>query len=633
VATAANQALDTAVSHLGAGRLQPAEVLCRQILAQNPRHAAALNLLGVIMQQGGDTATAIGFFEQAIAAMPDYADAHFNLANACMTQGSVEAGEAAYRACIALQPDDAVAHAGLGNALMAQDNWPGAAQAFQAALARAPDHLEALNKLGYVLKQQGQLDAAAEVLARALRLQPQSAEAHNNLGTVLRAMRKFEAAQRAFLAAIALRSAFIEAHNNLGHTLFDLGDVDGALSAFNYALQLAPGDLDTLINMAGVGERANRLDVARAACERGLHIDPTNATLHLIAAQCERRAGEIDAAIERLAPLDLTTVSARLAIDIGFELGRLYDRHGDARQAYRCFEAANRASAAYPLHHAVNGQSFVALIDVMAATLTPAWLESWTATPPLSEQETPTFLVGFPRSGTTLTEQILASHPALATLDETPTVDAMAAQVPNYPAGLATLTPAQIESLRQTYFDVAAKHSAGGGHLIDKMPLNIAHIALIRRVFPAARFVFVLRHPADAVLSCFMQNFVINAPMANFFTLASGATFYAKTMTLWQQSVRLFALHHHVVRYENLVGDFEDEVRGLLDFLGQPWDEAVSDFAENAKARGKILTPSYHQVTEPLYARAIGRWKRYEGEFAGVADKLKPFADEFGYAW
>ena len=635
MAEALNQVLDAAVSHLGAGQAQPAELLCRQILARNPRHAAALNMLGIIAQQGGDGAAAIDYLEQAVAAKPNYGDAYFNLANARMARGLFVEAAAAYRECLELQPKDAVAHAGLGNALLSQGDWPNAAVAFRAALLLAPDHTEALNKLGYVLKQQGEYDEAAALLARALKIQPQSAEAENNLGTVLRAQRKFGAAQRAFRNAIALRADFVEAHNNLGHTLFDLGDVEGALAVFKRALDIRPGDLDTLINLAGIGERANRLSVARDACEQGLALDPANPTLHLIAAQCERRAGEIENAIQRLAPIDLGQVPPRLAIDIGFELGRLYDRAGNTKQAFGRFEAANRASADFPPHRAVDGKGFLALTDAMEKLITPAWRDSWSEAPAMEAYETPTFLVGFPRSGTTLTEQILASHPALATLDETPTVDAMMAHVPGYPAGIAALTPAQITSLRQLYFEAAAKHAdvAGGRRLIDKMPLNIVHAALVLRVFPEARFVLVLRHPCDAVLSCFMQNFVINASMANFFTLAESAAFYAKTMALWRHTARVFAVPHHVVRYENLVGDFENEVRGLLEFVGVPWDAAVADFAENAKARGKILTPSYHQVTEPLYTRALGRWKSYETELAGVAEKLKPFVTEFGYTW
>jgi tetratricopeptide (TPR) repeat protein len=643
--------------------------MCRQILEADPEHGAALNLLGVIALQAGKVDSAIDLLECAVRAAPDFSDACLNLGHAYKHRGALERSEAAYRAAVSLRPDDALLHGclavvlqdqgrldeavaafrqavslapgdaeaqvNLGNALLSHGRWEEASASFKAAFALRPKDPRTLTGFGYALKELGHYDEARRLLDAVVILDPESAEAHNNLGTVLRAVWELDAAHAAFREALRLRPDFVEAHNNLGHTLFDMGDLDGALAAFDQALQIKPEDLDTLINLAGLGERANRLDIAEAAIGRGLRIAPDEPSLQLLAAQCERREGKAEEAIGRLEGVDRTQARPRIAMDIGYELGRLHDRAGDHARAFSCFVEANALSERLPPHRVVNRKQFVGLIDAVTAQLTPEWFASWSASPPMPEDETPVFMVGFPRSGTTLTEQILASHPQLATLDERPTIDAMLAQISSYPASLASLTPAQIEKLRQAYFDEAAKSvdRGTGQRLIDKMPLNIVHVPLIWRVFPGARFICVLRHPCDACLSGFMQNFVINSAMANFFTLADAATLYAKTMLLWQKATQVLPFTHHVVRYENIVGDFDTEIGALLEFLGVDWDDAVRDYAERAKAQGKIFTPSYHQVTEPIYQRARGRWQHYAEEFAPLESALRPFVESFGYEW
>ena len=142
-----------------------------------------------------------------------------------------------------------------------------------------------------------------------------------------------------------------------------------------------------------------------------------------------------------------------------------------------------------------------------------------------------------------------------------------------------------------------------------------------------------MRNPCDSCLSCFMQNFTVNSSMANFFTLEDTARLYAKVMSLWGKCADFLKLDFHVIRYEDLVGDFESETRKMLNFLGVEWHEAVREFAAHARARGKILTPSYHQVTQEIYQHATYRWQRYRDEFEGFRELLEPFVTDFGYRW
>ena len=618
-----------------AGRLDEATSKCQEILRQDSSHFAAWNLLGFLNHQSGDNDSAINAFQSAISAKPDFADAYFNLGNIYRLGGRLGEAVNAYRGNLALNPEDAAVHMSLGIVLQELGEYADAAQSFRAVLQQQPNNPDALTNLGYGLKMLGRFEEAAENLRTALNLDSQSAESHNNYGTVLRDLRKFEEAAAAFRQALKLKPDFIEAQNNLGHALFDMGDLEAAITAFCHALEIRPDDLNSYINLAGLGERANRLDIAKSAVEGGLKISPEDPSLHLIAAKCERRDGQTESAIARLQRIDLATTRDVIAIDIAFELGQLFDKSDDAGQAFTYFTTGNQLSQQFPAHRGIDKTEFLELTDAVNAHLTADWLASWNELSPPSETPAPAFIVGFPRSGTTLTEQILAAHPKLRTLDEKPTLDRMLAQLPSYPSSLAHLSDAQAAELRAIYFAAVGEFIdiEGDARIIDKMPLNIIHAVSMQRFFPAAKLILVVRHPCDSCLSCFMQNFVVNSSMANFFSLEDTAALYTKVMRLWQKSTRLLPLDYHIVRYEDLIADFESETRKMLNFLGLDWDPAVADYAAHARQRGKIDTPSYHQVTQDIYQSAKFRWKRYRDQFDSVKPALEPFVEDFGYSW
>ena len=252
-------------------------------------------------------------------------------------------------------------------------------------------------------------------------------------------------------------------------------------------------------------------------------------------------------------------------------------------------------------------------------------------------EESPVFFIGFPRSGTTLLEQVLSSHPRVQTLEEKRTVSELvnliAAWAGGYPSALATLSAADIAQLRAAYFQVVdqALRRQPGRILIDKLPLNILKIPVIQRVFPHAKFIVSVRHPCDVCLSCFMQSFELNSAMANFLTLEDTTAFYVKVMALWQKCLRVLPLDYHLVRYEDLVERFEHETRRVLEFIGVGWDDAVLGYAEHARRRETIATPSYHEVTEPIFQRAKYRWHHYAKELEPYMRRLAPYIEYFGY--
>ena len=269
----------------------------------------------------------------------------------------------------------------------------------------------------------------------------------------------------------------------------------------------------------------------------------------------------------------------------------------------------------------------------------PAWVARFrrgVASAPACEH-TPVFQVGFPRSGTTLLDQILDSHPAIQTLEERPAVWALFSRLNELPGGfpdaLPELTAGDLDELRALYFKTrnTYQQTRPDALFIDKYPLNLIQVPLIQRVFPDARFLLCLRHPYDVCLSCFTNSFELNPGTVNFLSLEQTAHYYSQVMGLWLETRDQLVPDHHVVHYEQLVADLRGEVGGVLDYLGVDWDEAVTRFDAHARQRAGIATPSYSQVVRPIYSSSVGRWRRYARHLEPVSEILQPFLEAFGY--
>ncbi len=255
-----------------------------------------------------------------------------------------------------------------------------------------------------------------------------------------------------------------------------------------------------------------------------------------------------------------------------------------------------------------------------------------------SAGESPIFIVGFPRSGTTLLELVLDAHPQLKSIDEQPflqnALDDILAEKVSYPDQLATLTQAQLERIRRGYWAKTARRVelAPGQRLIDKNPLNVFRLPVIKRLFPNAKVIFAIRHPCDVILSCFMQHF--RAP--DFALLCQDiptlAAAYRKTFDFWYSQQQLLQADVLELHYELFVSDFEPHARRVFDFLELPWDPVVLSPAQRAREKRFISTPSYSQVIQPVYAKAVGRWRNYYEHFTASLPVLAPYLERWGYS-
>ena len=256
----------------------------------------------------------------------------------------------------------------------------------------------------------------------------------------------------------------------------------------------------------------------------------------------------------------------------------------------------------------------------------------WTAARPSAGRPAPAFVFGFPRSGTTLLDTVLMGHPGVRVIEEQPILHRVWREMGSIER-LAGLDRTGIDALRDLYFAEAdaIAPDAGDRLIVDKQPLGAINAALVHRIFPDARIVFVERHPCDVVLSCFMTRFAARG-MGNFLDLGDAARFYDLVLGYWRQCRTVFPLAVHTLRYERMIEDAEGELRPLADFLGLEWDARLLDHVGTARARSYIATPSYAQVAEPLHTRARGRWERYRAHMEPVLPILAPLAERMGYA-
>lgn len=503
--------------------------------------------------------------------------------------------------------------------LRMQGRFAEAAARYERLVASVPDDWESWNHLGNARRAAGDREGAVEALRQAAALNGAEAGIHFNLAVALAEAGRPEAADAAFAEAARVTPDQPEALLALGRALSVQGRYDEAETAF----RRAPGTAAAWLECGQMLERGNRLDRLGALIADAERAGFRLAYLDALAHEREGRLAEALAAANAMPAADDPVRRALL-------IGRLADRLGDAPQAFAAYAAMNRIVAS--AHPGIEGAAaeYRRHVSALIAMLTPAYAAG--LAPPLAgERPAPVFLVGFPRSGTTLLDTLLMGHPDVHVLEEVPLLQNAAAALGDF-AHLPALDAAGVARLRGLYFEALdARDPPPGKTIVDKLPLNLLGAPLIHRLFPDAKFIFAARHPCDVVLSCFMQNFDLNPAMANFLDLETAARLYDLVLSFWTRARETLPLDVHDLRYEDLVADTEARMRALVAFLGLAWDPALLDHQGTAAMRGRIATPSYAQVSQPIYTRASGRWERYREQIVPVLPILAPWAQRMGY--
>ncbi len=584
-----------------------------------PAAEAPLLWLGIARQNTGRYAQAALAFRQLTQMRPDISAYWNNLALASRQCSDLATAEQAFTTALSLAPDDAEVHYNLGLLRLQQRRWVLARQSLMEAVRLAPQFIEARLQAAHACHVCGDNDGQQAMLAGAASWPAQAAE------------------QALMLAAM----------------LSAQGDPDGALQALDRA-QLPAGSAAVAMRLriatqrVALHERSNQMERAREELQRvplalleQLPVDADEAraeawSVHAAIAMRDADHATAAALYRRALALDLDDQHRAAA---AFGLAAVSDRlgrHDETMQALQAAHAAQLAIARDVVPELMRPSSRP--LAMTAQRVDRAAFEAWKPLPASSDTREPVFVVGFPRSGTTLLEQMLDAHPDFRSMDERAFIhdltERMEGAGQRYPDDLADLTAEEAGQLRAIYFGRVAQvvPDLGSHQLVDKNPLNMLCLPMIMRLFPRARIILCLRHPCDVLLSCYMQPFRSPAFMVLCSSLQRLANGYVQAFEQWQQHVEVFAPRVLEWRYEAVVSRFDASVAELGKFLGIEDASPMARFSEHARAKRFISTPSYAQVIQGISNKAVNRWHGYRELFEPVLPTLLPVMHRLGYA-
>jgi Flp pilus assembly protein TadD len=488
----------------------------------------------------------------------------------------------------------------------------------------------------------GAFAQALPLLERSRELAPKDASTLLALGICYGKLNRMPSAIETLQAAVLAAPDNAQAHASLAENLAAASDLKPALAHFRCAAALSPNHVDAQAGLAAVLATVGENEEARVQAYRALALAPENPVARFALARADLARRDFAAAEPALRSLTgATGLDPYLSASARAALGEVLHAQGRWDEAFEAFEATNRART--ELHGPAlkaDLARFRSMMALLGDRFVEGWPEFWEHAPEDTGEDRPeiaghVFLMGFPRSGTTLLEQVLAAHPGIVALDEAPTLRSAGDRFLRDGGTLGEL--ARLDAPTACQFRVAywrevaaAGVDPTGKVFVDKLPLATISLPVIAKLFPRAKIVFALRDPRDVVLSCFRQDFVVNASMYEFLTLKGSARFYDAVMRLADGYRDGLKLPLHELYYERLVEDFEGEVSSLLAFLGLGWRDAIRDFADLA-ARRAIATPSAPQVRRGLYRGGAGQWRAYRAQMEGVLPMLAPWVERYGY--
>ena len=636
------------------GSLDRARSLAEGLVAAEPGNAAAQHLLGLIQCRSGTAGDGIEHLRRASDIEP--ANVPFRV---MLVRALVDDGRGAEAFALAPRPEGkepatSALWQARGEAADAAGDYHAAAEAWLETARRQPQDWRAWSNAGTALAELGQWREVADALDRAAQINPAELPIRRNLACALAMSKQLIEARREVELLLANDPGDSASRMLLAKTLSELGQHQQSLEQYDEAVRQAlarPGgergqylielarrplrsgsanatdsfDLEMLKSLAALLERTNRLDELKAFLAAARAAGHDEGEFTNLAAAMALRNGDPARAKQLLDAKKSTG-------DPGYFYrlkAKVEEALGNSAAAFSAAEAMNRSVADYQGWR----RKAADFRQRLRASLREAEAKAGTITPlPPGPRRRPAFLVGFPRSGTTLLDTFLMGHPDTAVMEEVHMLGAAESSLGNA-ARLDQRSPAELERARAAYFAELDRHVDPDftGLVVDKLPLNMLGLPFIYALFPDARMIFAQRHPADCVLSCFMQNFVLNDAMASFLDIADSADLYDAVLAQFSFSRARLPLAVHTLVYEQLVADSESAMRPLIGFLGLDWRDELLDHRSTAAARGAIITPSYDQVVKPLSSAPSGRWRRYEAQLAPVLPTLLGWAQKLGY--
>jgi len=590
-----------------AGRLSDAEKLYRQILLADPDNPDVLYSLGMLVHQAGKHDIAVELINRALQTRPDYLEALINLGNILGEQGRLDKAVACFRRALNLKPNFPMVLNNLGNALRAQGKLHEAVLSYHQALEVVPDYAMAHYNLGNVLLDQGKLDEAADSFRRTLNLKPDYAEAHNNLGNIFSDQGKVKDAIASFRQAIKLKPDFAEAHNNLGNLLSEQGLLNEAFVNFRQALLLKPDFAEAHYNLGFIYRQLDMREDAISCYRRAISLKPYYAKAYKGLSAIVKYT-EVTEEVNTMEDLHKEDIPDAERMDLGFALGKVFEDLKNYDRAFSYILEANRLKRR-SIEYSI--QEDADLFARLKRTFTPDFWASHDDSG--MEDNTPIFILGMPRSGTTLVEQILASHPQVFGAGELALLQDLVRNIcpgdgaAQYPECMLDLDNETLRRMGSEYIKGIRGYAEDATHITDKMPHNFLHIGLIRTILPNARVIHCTRNPMDTCLSIFKNDFQGTHNYAyDMVELGRYYTLYQDLMSYWEETLPGFM---YSLSYEDMIADQRKQTEDLLDFCGLSWDDACLAFY---RTKRRVTTASLAQVRQPIYKDSVELWKRYE---------------------
>ncbi|HUW24901.1 MAG TPA: tetratricopeptide repeat protein [Gallionella sp.] len=655
------------------GRLSQAEAVYRQILQAAPDHPDALYLCGLAVHESGRSEAAVELISRAIrinpagpfhytlgnvlrklgrldeAAMhfraalklaPSMVEAHLNLGNTLKAQNQLDEAIECFRNALKLKHGLIEAHLNLGNVFRAQGKLDEAAECFHNTIRFKPDYAEAYNNLGGVLREQGDLDGAISQFHRALELKPDMAGIHNNLGCALQAQGKLDEAIDSFEKALILKPDYAEAgsnlgnvfkeqnkldaaitcyrqvlkfkpdtarvHSDLGIVLLEQNDLNAAKESFHQALELEPKCIDALTGLSGVCQSTGQFAIAKTYLDRALALEPDHPITWAVLPSLRKMTPDDLPWAEKAQRLLGADLKPQEELKLCYALGKYNDDIRQHEAAFGYYDRANRLKRQTAA--SFDRDDFQRRVDMIIFNHAPEILRQQVVA---STSCRPLFIVGMPRSGTSLTEQILASHPDIFGAGELLFWGQQAsANLPTMPSWHRDLP--LLQNLASQYEAELQRHSTSALRVVDKMPGNFLHLGLMHAAFPQARILHTQRNPIDTCLSIYFQAFNNQHTYAtDLDDLAFYYREYHRLMAHWRAVLPPEVFLD--VPYEAMVEDQEGWSRRIIEFTGLEWDERCLNFHETERTVG---TASNWQVRQKIYKTSKERWRNYE-KFVG----------------
>jgi len=643
---AKRQRLDELVTLLNAGRYVELEQAAHQALATDSSSGVVWQLLAAAETRRGKDS--VESSRKAAELLPGDAVAQVNLGNALGRRGLVLDAEASFLEAIRLDASCVPAHINLAECLYERGHYEAALQACRRALELDARDAKAQVQHGRILVRLGRYREAIDNFRRALAISPDDGDARNGLGAALLAIGEFNEAIATLRSLTSRQPAYAAAHANLGNALRSTGELESAQQSYARAVQIQPRNAQALVELATTQRLLRRIEDARASCRRALAAEPSSAAAVVVLAELEADTGDF-AEAERLfrlaigkdsgstdawsgiprvrrmtaADTDWIAGASRLAssglpaareLVLQYAIGKYHDDLGSYDEAFDSFRRANELERSARRPYDRRGMERA--VDGLIAYHTRSLFDS-----PMrlaAPGERAVFVVGMPRSGTTLAEQILASHPLICGAGEQAFWINECGPALAHPGALASRArEAELPMLADRYRALLERLSADAHRIVDKMPSNFLVLGFIRMALPAARVIHMRRDPRDTCLSIYFQHLDAAHGYANDLgDLAHYFRQYERLMRHWRATFPADQLLE--VDYEELVKAPEEWSRHMVEFVGLPWDERCLDHRRGSDA---VVTASKWQVRQPVFSRSVGRWRNYR-RFLGPLDSL-----------